>query len=58
MTSAPVAAAAMIRAIEKGTPRLVIGKDAKMLDYVSRLNPVFAAKMIYKQMASLIAAKK
>lgn len=54
MTSAPVAAALMIKAIEKGSPRLVIGKDAKMLDYISRINPVFAAKLIYKQMASLL----
>ena len=54
MTAAPVAAAAMIKAIEKGTPRLVIGKDAKMLDILSRINPVYAAKVIYKQMSSLL----
>lgn len=54
MTAAPVAAAAMIKAIEKGSPRLVIGKDAKMLDILSRINPVYAAKLIYKQMSSLL----
>lgn len=54
MTSATVAAAAMIEAIEKGKPRLVIGKDAKILDYISRISPVYAAKMIYKQMAGLL----
>ena len=54
MTPASVAASLMITAIEKGQPRLVIGKDAKMLDIMSRLNPVFAAKLIYKQMASLL----
>jgi short-subunit dehydrogenase len=54
MTAASVAAAKMIEAIEKGTPRLVIGKDAKMLDYMSRLNPVYAAKMIYRQMSGLL----
>ncbi|MEN9687176.1 MAG: hypothetical protein RL381_188 [Actinomycetota bacterium] len=54
MTSASDAAAAMIEAIEKGKPRLIIGRDAKMLDYISRINPVYAANMIYKQMASLL----
>ena len=54
MTAAPVAASAMIKAIEKGSPRLVIGKDAKMLDILSRINPVYAAKVIYKQMSSLL----
>lgn len=54
MTAAPVAAASMIKAIEKGSPRLVIGKDAKMLDILSRINPVYAAKVIYKQMSSLL----
>ena len=41
-------------AIEKNTPRVVIGKDAKTMDFLSRLNPLFAAKLIYKQMASLL----
>jgi short-subunit dehydrogenase len=54
MTPAPIAAAAMIQAIERGKPRLVIGRDAKTLDIVSRINPVYAAKMIYKQMAELL----
>ena len=54
MTSAKDAAAAMIRAIEKNSPRLCIGKDAKMMDLLSRLSPIFAAKLIHKQMASLL----
>lgn len=53
-TPAPVAAAAMIEAIEKGRPRICIGKDAKMMDIMTRVNPVYAAKVIYKQMASLL----
>jgi short-subunit dehydrogenase len=53
-TKADVAAKLMVEAIAKNQPRLVIGKDAKLMDRISRLNPVFAAKLIYKQMASLL----
>ena len=53
-TPANVAAKQMVLAIEKNTPRVVIGKDAKTMDFLSRLNPLFAAKLIYKQMASLL----
>ena len=53
-TAADVAAKLMVDAIEKSTPRVVIGKDAKTMDFLSRLNPLFAAKLIYKQMASLL----
>lgn len=54
MTPAPVAAHVMIEAIEKNKPRITIGSDARMLDIVSRINPVFAANLIQKQMASLL----
>lgn len=53
-TSAQVAAKMMIDAIEKGKPRITIGKDAAMMDRLSRINPVFAANLIYKQMKSLL----
>jgi short-subunit dehydrogenase len=53
-TSAATAAREMIEAIEKNRPRIVIGRDAKSMDLLSRLNPVFAAKLIYKQMADLL----
>lgn len=53
-TPADAAAKAMVDAIEKNIPRLVIGKDAKTMDFLSRLNPLFAAKLIYKQMGSLL----
>ncbi len=53
-TPAPVAAKAMVDAIENNKPRLVIGSDAKTMDFLSRLNPVMAANMIYKQMANLL----
>ena len=53
-TPAPVAAKAMVDAIEANSPRICIGSDAKMMDFMTRLNPVYAAKLIYKQMASLL----
>lgn len=54
-TSAVVAAKLMVNAIEANSPRLCIGSDAKLMDRLSRLNPVFAANLIYKQMRSLLA---
>lgn len=53
-TRADLAAKLMVDAIAKNSPRLVIGKDAKTMDILSRINPVYAAKLIYKQMASLL----
>jgi hypothetical protein len=44
----------MVDAIENNTARLCIGSDAKLMDKLSRLNPVFAAKLIYNQMKSLL----
>ena len=54
MTPAPLAAKAMVDAIEKGKPRICIGQDAKMMDLFTRINPVWAAGIIYKQMKSLL----
>ncbi|MEN9715981.1 MAG: hypothetical protein RJA35_1448 [Actinomycetota bacterium] len=54
MTPAPVAAKAMVDAIEKNKPRITIGSDATMMDRLSRLNPVMAANIIAKQMGSLL----
>jgi short-subunit dehydrogenase len=53
-TPAPVAAKAMVNAIENNKPRICIGQDAKMMDIMTRLNPVWAAGVIYKQMKSLL----
>ncbi len=53
-TAADVAAKLMVDAMANNKPRLVIGKDAKTMDILSRLNPLYAAKLIYKQMASLL----
>lgn len=54
MTEAPVAAAQMVDAIVHNKPRVCIGQDSKMMDFMTRLNPVWAAGVIYKQMASLL----
>ena len=53
-TPASVAAKMMLDAIEKNKARITIGKDATMMDRLSRINPVFAANLIYKQMKSLL----
>ena len=52
---APAAAKIMVDAIEKGKARVTVGKDATMMDRLSRLNPVMAAHIIYKQMKSLLS---
>jgi short-subunit dehydrogenase len=54
-TPADVAATMMVDAIEKNTPRLTTGKDAMTMDILTRLNPVWAAGVIYKQMKSLLS---
>jgi hypothetical protein len=51
---APIAAKIMVDAIETDKPRVTVGKDARLMDRLSRLNPVFAANLIYKQMKSLL----
>ena len=53
-TSADVAARAMVEAIEKNKPRITIGQDAKIMDLMSRWNPIMAADVIYKQMSNLL----
>jgi short-subunit dehydrogenase len=54
MTKPTDAAKAMADAIENNKPRICIGQDAKMMDFLTRLNPVYAAGVIYKQMKSLL----
>jgi hypothetical protein len=44
----------MVDAIENNKPRITIGPDAKFMDRFSRLNPVAAANLIYKQMSNLL----
>ena len=54
MTEAPVAGAAIVNGIETDAYRVIIGSDAKMMDFLSRLMPKKSAEIIYKQMASLL----
>jgi hypothetical protein len=55
-TLAPDVAADFIitKAVQQGRYRLVVGKDASVLDKLSRLNPKFATNMIAKAMKSLL----
>ena len=54
-TAADVAAKQMVDAIENNKPRITVGPDAKFMDRFSRLNPVAAANLIYKQMSNLLS---
>lgn len=58
-TTSPVAAAAAIIAgIEKKKYRVLIGSDAKMMDFLTRLMPERAAKIIYAQMKALLDSQR
>lgn len=56
MKTLPAAKAAqiMIDGMEADSYRVMVGNDAKMMDYFSRLNPAYAANLIYKKMKSLL----
>jgi short-subunit dehydrogenase len=54
MTSAFDAARVIIAGIEKNKARVFIGKDAKLMNLLTRINPLFAAKLIQKQMKDLL----
>ena len=54
LTSAEKAAQVILRAIEKDKPRVFIGQDAKVMNFLTRLNPQYAAKLIQKQMKGLL----
>ncbi len=47
-TTAAEAAAQIIRAIEKRSPKLLIGRDAKMMDFITRLFPTKYGKYLLK----------
>jgi short-subunit dehydrogenase len=55
MLSPQEAAAQIIRGIEKNKPQIFTGKDSNFLNLLYRLNPVFATKLIAKQMRSLLS---
>lgn len=52
--SAAKAAAIMIDGMEANRYRVMVGNDARLMDYFSRLNPAYAAKLIYKKMKALL----
>jgi short-subunit dehydrogenase len=54
MTKASVAAKLILDAVEKNKARVFIGQDAKLMNFLTRLNPLFAAKLIQKQMKDLL----
>ncbi|TIC83243.1 SDR family oxidoreductase [Nocardioides sp. GY 10113] len=56
LTSAPDAAAQIVGAVESGSPRITIGKDARMVDALGRLMPARAISLIAKKMASLVSS--
>jgi hypothetical protein len=50
------AAGIMIDGIEKNKYHILVGPDAKLMDFLSRMVPQWAAEFIYKQMSSLLPA--
>lgn len=54
MTPSPEAARQIVAAIEKGTFRVTIGRDAAMLDALGRVAPTRAIGMIAKKMKSIL----
>lgn len=53
-TPADVAARAMVDGMETRKYRVLIGSDAKMMDFLYRLMPEGAARIIYNQMKNLL----
>lgn len=54
MLSAGKAAEIIVNGIEKNKPQIFTGNDSKLMNKIYRLNPVFATKLIAKQMRSLL----
>ena len=54
MTTAPDAARQIVEGVEKGSYRVVVGKDARGLDRLFRLSPQRATDMIATKMATLL----
>lgn len=50
------AAEIIVNAIEQDRYSVHVGSDAKLMDFITRLNPKMAAGFIYNQMKSLLAA--
>ncbi len=54
MLSADSAAEIIVSGIEKNKPQIFTGSDSKMMNRLYRLRPIFATKLIAKQMQSLL----
>ncbi|MFN8029859.1 MAG: SDR family oxidoreductase [Dermatophilaceae bacterium] len=54
MTSAADAAQQILKGLEKGSYRVLVGKDARGLDALARLAPRRATELIAKKMAALV----
>lgn len=54
MLSAEAAAEIIVRGIEKNQAQIFVGKDSRMMNLFYRLNPVWATKLIAKQMQALL----
>ena len=54
MTTASDAAGIILDGIEKNRYRVLIGSDAKFMDFIYGINPQWAAGFIFKQMKSLL----
>lgn len=55
--SARKAAETILSAIEENQFRVVVGKDAKFLDWLYRVNPRYATHFIQKKMKTLLRAR-
>lgn len=55
MLPASEAANIILDGIEKNKPQIFVGKDCNLMNKLYRLNPVFATKLIAKQMKSLLS---
>ena len=54
MLSAEKAAQIIVKGIEKNRAQIFTGNDSKTMNFLYRLNPVFATKFIAKKMSSLL----
>ena len=54
MTSPVDAAEMIVEGMQQNKYRILVGKDAKFLDFLYRLRPQYAAEFIYKKMKDLV----
>lgn len=55
MLSAAAAAKVIVKGIEHDKPQIFTGRDSKLMNILYRLSPVFATKLIARQMKSLLS---